>query len=161
MLFVVANAPWQKATRRIADAQDRFDLVAAALDGVDGLAPSRIEIERGGTTYTADTLASLRDTHGDEAELFLIVGTDVADDLHAWERVEEIRTAAELVIVTRPGAPPVPLPGWRVHNVEMPQLDISSTDLRARIAEGRPVDGLMPAPAVRLLRQRALYAGDG
>jgi nicotinate-nucleotide adenylyltransferase len=158
VLFVVANAPWQKAGRRIATAEDRFDLVAAAVEGIDGLEASRLEIDRGGTTYTADTVNELVQPGN---ELFLIVGTDVADDLHTWDRVAEIRAHATLAIVTRPGAAPVPMPGWRVEAVEMPLLDISSTELRRWIAEGRPVDGLMPPGAVRLLRERGLYAGGG
>lgn len=157
VLFTVANRPWQKAATRVTPAEDRFAMVAIALDGIDGLEASRMELDRGGTTYTADTLATLAAEHPG-AELCLIVGTDVADDLHTWERVDEIRALATLAVVTRPGAAPVPLPGWRVETVEMPLLDISSTELREWLAAGRPVDGLVPAPAVRLLRERGLYA---
>lgn len=160
VLYVVANEPWQKADRRIATPQDRFDVTAAALDGIDGLEPSRIEIDRGGVSYTADTVAELRRLHP-EAELFIVVGTDVADDLHTWDRVDELRRHTTLAVVTRPGATPVPMPGWRVAQVEMPLLDLSSTELRRWIAQGRPVDGLIPPQAVRLLRERALYAGPG
>jgi nicotinate-nucleotide adenylyltransferase len=158
VLFVVANRPWQKAGRPLTEAEDRLDLVAAAIDGIDGLAASRLEIDRGGVTYTADTLAALHDEHPD-AELFLIVGTDVADDMHTWERVEEVRRLATIAVVTRPRAEPVPMPGWRTATVEMPLLDISSTELRHWINTGRPVDGLIPAQAVRLLHERGLYAG--
>jgi nicotinate-nucleotide adenylyltransferase len=158
VLFVVANAPWQKQGRDIAGAEDRFDLVAAALDGIEGLEASRMEIDRGGLTFTADTAAALLDQHPG-TELFLIVGTDVADDLHTWERADELRQAVTLAVVTRPGADVVPLPGWRFEAVEMPRLDLSSTELRRWVAEGRPVDGLIPPAAVRLLRERALYAG--
>jgi nicotinate-nucleotide adenylyltransferase len=162
VLFVVANAPWQKQGRRLAPAQDRLDMVEAALDGIDGLEASAIEVERGGVTYTADTLETLAASHP-QAELFLIVGTDVAHDLHTWERQDEIKRRATLAIVTRPGSPPSPSSddGWRTETVEMPQLDVSSSGLRAWLAQGRPVDGLVPAGAVRLLRQRALYAGSG
>ena len=160
VLFVVANAPWQKAGRRLASAEDRFDLVQAAIDGVEGLVASRLEIDRGGTTYTADTVNQLHAQHPG-AELFLIVGTDVADDLHTWDRADEIRQRADLAVVTRPGAAPVPLPGWRTHRVEMPLLDISSTELRRWAAEHRPLDGLVPPKAVRLLRERGLYADPG
>jgi nicotinate-nucleotide adenylyltransferase len=163
VLFVVAHSPWQKAGRAIAPGEDRFALVEAALDGIDGiegLEASRIELDRGGVTYTADTLAALHD-QDPAAELFLIVGTDVADDLHTWERVDEIKALATLAVVTRPGAPVVPLPGWRTASVEMPLLDVSSTELRRWAAEGRPLDGLVPPAAVRLLRERALYSGHG
>jgi nicotinate-nucleotide adenylyltransferase len=160
VLFTVANMPWQKASQSVTSADDRFDLVAAAVDGIAGLEPSRVEIDRGGVTYTADTLAALSDEHPG-AELFLIVGTDVADDLHTWERVDEIRALATLAVVTRPGAAPVPMPGWRLAAVEMPLLDVSSTELRRWLAQGRPVDGLVPAAAVRLIEERGLYALTG
>jgi nicotinate-nucleotide adenylyltransferase len=158
VLLVVANRPWQKAGRPLTGAEDRLELVAAALDGIEGLEASRLEIDRGGVTYTADTLAALHDEHPG-AELFLIVGTDVADDMYTWERVEDVRRLATVAIVTRPGAEPVPMPGWRTATVEMPLLDLSSTELRRWVAEGRPVDGLIPPKAVRLLHDRGLYAG--
>lgn len=161
VLFPVANAPWQKSGRAMTPAQDRYDMVAAALDGVDGLEPSTMEIERGGTTYTADTVAALRREHPDAA-LFLIVGSDVADDLHTWERVDELRPEVTLVVAQRPGATAPPdLNDWRVETLDAPLLDLSSSYLRERLHEGRPVDGLVPPAVVRLIGQRALYALTG
>jgi nicotinate-nucleotide adenylyltransferase len=157
VLLVVANDPWQKAGRAITAAEDRFALVEAAVDGVEGIAASRIEIDRGGTTYTADTLQLLRAERRD-VELFLIVGADVADDLETWDRFEIVRELATLVVVNRPGeTTPRALPGWRVAAVEIPALDVSSTDLRARAKDGRPLEYLVPTPAVRVMRERRLY----
>lgn len=159
VLLVVANVPWQKVgSRTITPAEDRFAMVAAAAEGVAGLEASRIEIDRGGPSYTADTLAELAAAHPG-AELFLVVGTDVADDLDTWERVEEVRRLATLVVVNRPGARVPELAGWRVRFVEIPNLDISSTDLRARAADGRPLDFLVPDAVIRCIRERGLYAG--
>lgn len=167
VLYIVANEPWQKAGRRLTPAQDRYDMVAAALDGLDGLEPSRIEIDRGGTTYTADTVAQLAaeqlgpdpDAASADHELFLIVGADVAAALHTWERVDDVRRAVTLVIARRPGVPTeFPHAGWRVEFVDAPLLDLSSTMLRDWAAEGRPIDGLVPPATVRLLRERGLYA---
>ncbi|HZQ27567.1 MAG TPA: nicotinate-nucleotide adenylyltransferase [Acidimicrobiales bacterium] len=159
VLMVVANTPWQKTgTRAITPAEDRLAMVGAAVDGIEGLEVSRMEVDRGGPSYTADTLAELARAHPG-AELFLIVGTDVADDLHTWVRVDEVARLATLAIVTRPGATPVRPEGWRVELVELPALDLSSTDLRRRVAEGRPIDGLVPPGAVRVIRERRLYAG--
>jgi nicotinate-nucleotide adenylyltransferase len=163
VLMVVANTPWQKAgTRAITPAEDRLAMVSAAVDGIDGLEVSRMEVDRGGPSYTADTLAELARAHADApggVELFLIVGTDVADDLHTWVRADEVARLATLAIVTRPGATPVRPEGWRVEVVELPALDLSSTDLRRRVAEGRPIDGLVPPGAVRVIRERRLYIG--
>ena len=150
VLLVVANQPWQKHARAVTPAPDRFAVVEAAVTNMEGLEASAVEVERGGPSYTADTLD----------ELFLVIGADVADELDSWERMEAVRELATLVVVNRPGVRPTkPLSGWKAVSVEIPALDISSTDLRARAANGRPLDFLVPEPAVRLIRQRGLYAG--
>jgi nicotinate-nucleotide adenylyltransferase len=162
VLLVVANVPWQKADRRaVTPADDRFAMVEAALADVEGLEASRIEIDRGGPSYTVDTLEAL---HADRpgADLFLVVGLDVVRELHTWSRAERLPDLADLVVVNRPGEtwvePPEP---FEVHRVEMPALDISGTDIRRRVAEGRPIDFLVPPGAVRVIRERGLYAGGG
>jgi nicotinate-nucleotide adenylyltransferase len=162
VLLMVANIPWQKAgARPVSAAEDRLAMVAAAVGDVQGLEASSLEIERGGISYTADTLAQLAECHPG-AGLYCVVGADVASQLHTWERVEAVRRLATLVVVNRPGAaPPAELAGWRMAQVEVPALDISSTDLRARVTDGRPLDFLVPAAAVRCIRERGLYAGSG
>jgi len=161
VVLMVANVPWQKtAARQVSPAQDRFDMVAAAVDGVPGLEASRLEIDRGGPSYTADTVSQLATMHPG-AELFVIVGWDVSAELGSWERLEEVKDLASLVVVNRPGtAPPSGLrrQGWRLEQVTVPNLDISSTDLRARAATGRPLDYLVPEPVVRVMHERGLYA---
>lgn len=161
VLLVVASAPWQKEGRVGAAAEDRLAVVEAAVAGVEGLVASRIEIDRGGESVTADTLLQLEvDNPGDE--LFLIVGADVAADLPSWKRVPECQRLATLVVVDRPGAPRLELdPSWRVERVPVPRLEVSSSDVRARVAAGVPIDFLMPAAAVSCLRRLGLYAGNG
>lgn len=159
VLLVVANKPWQKQARVVTPASDRFAVVEAAVTGVEGLEASPLEVERGGLSYTADTLDELSRRHP-AAELFLVIGADLADELDTWERVEAVRKQATLVVVNRPGVRPTkPLSDWKMVSVEIPALDISSTDLRARAATGRPLDFLVPEPAVRVIRQRGLYSG--
>ncbi|MGH9164743.1 MAG: nicotinate-nucleotide adenylyltransferase [Acidimicrobiales bacterium] len=159
VLLVVANRPWQKEDRRpVTPAEDRFAMVAAAVEEADGLEACRLEIDRGGTSYTADTVAQLHvdDPH---AELFLIVGADVAAELDTWVRREELYPALTLAVVSRASVPtPAPAPPWRSVIVETPRLEVSSSDLRRRVADGRPLDGLVPAAALRQLRRRGLYA---
>jgi nicotinate-nucleotide adenylyltransferase len=161
VLLVVANEPWQKAHLPLSPAADRLAMVEAAVDGVDGVSASAIEIERDGVSYTADTLAELaRRCPG--APLHVVLGSDAAAGLDSWERAEEVRTSASVVVVTRPGAEQAPLPpGWTARPVEVPRLDVSSTDLRARVVDGRPLDWLVPAPVVSLIRDRGLYAAGG
>ncbi|HEX2064124.1 MAG TPA: nicotinate-nucleotide adenylyltransferase [Acidimicrobiales bacterium] len=159
MLLVVANIPWQKTDlHTITPAEDRYAVVEAAVEGVEGIEASRLELDRGGRSYTADTVAALADLHPG-AELFVVVGSDLVPALDSWERVEEVRDRAVLVIVVRPGtAVSLPPPPWRYEVVQVPALDVSSTDLRDRVATGRPIDVLVPPPAVREIRRRGLYA---
>jgi nicotinate-nucleotide adenylyltransferase len=164
VILMVANVPWQKTgSRAVSTAEDRFALVEAAVGDVPGVEAGRLEIDRGGVSYTADTLAEMRATHpGDE--LFLIVGWDVAAQLSTWERRQEIQSLAALVVVNRPGTRrPTGLDerGWRVEEVTVPNLEISSTDLRARAADGRPLDYLVTDAAVRCIRARRMYADNG
>jgi nicotinate-nucleotide adenylyltransferase len=164
VILVVANVPWQKADMRtVTSAELRYELVKAAVGDVPGLEAGRQEIDRGGESYTADTLQQVHEDNPD-AELFLVVGWDVAGELATWERQEDVQSLATLVIVNRPGAGrPRGLDGagWRVEEVSVPNIEMSSTDLRARADDGRPLDYLIPQAAVHFIRSRNLYAGDG
>lgn len=158
VILMVANVPWQKeGSRTITPAADRLAMVEAAVAGVAGLEVGRLEVERGGPSYTADTLRELHDLEGD-ADFFTIVGDDAALGIHSWERVGEILKASTMVVVDRPGTKAV-LPSdidWV--RVEVPRLDVSSTDLRARIADGRPLDWLLTQPVLDVIRRRGLYS---
>ena len=159
VLLVVANSPWQKSGRRITPAAGRLAVVEAAVAGTDGVEASGIEIDRGGESFTADTLEQLVAEDPDR-ELFLVVGADVAADLHTWRRPEVVAGLATLVVVTRSGSPSVEVgPPWRARFVQIPDLDISSSDLRARAADGRPLDHLVPLPAIARIRDLGLYSG--
>ena len=157
VVMMVANVPWQKdGTREITAAEDRLAMVAAAVESVPGLVPGRHEIDLGGNSYTADTLRVL-EAEFPGAELFTIVGDDAAAQLHTWERSDEVRERSRLVVVDRPGAP-VALDetvDW-IH-VEVPRLEVSSTDLRSRFCDGRPLDYLLTDPVLDVIRQRSLY----
>lgn len=159
LLLVVANVPWQKSgLRSITAAEDRFALVSAAVGDVEGVEASRLELDRGGPSYTVDTVEEIA-RQFPSASLFCVVGADVADVLGTWERSDVIAELATLVVVNRPGSVrTAPLDGWRVEEVEVPALEVSSTDLRARAADGRPLDYLVPVGAIRCIRARGLYA---
>jgi nicotinate-nucleotide adenylyltransferase len=159
VLVVVAGDPWQKQGRVCAPAEARFEMVAASIEGVEGLEASRLEIDRAGPTYTIDTVEALQ-SDDPSRELFLIVGSDVAASMGTWHRVDDLRAAVTLAIVDREDvAPSTPPAGWQCVRVHMPRLDVSSTDLRRRIAAGEAVDFLVPLPAARVLRARGLYTG--
>ena len=154
VLLVVAGDPWQKHGTVVASAAARYDMVAAALDDVDGFEASRLEIDRPGPSYMADTAAALS---APERELVLIIGADAAARLDTWQRCDELRALVTLAVVGRADVEGPPPEGWRSVSVPMPRLDVSSTELRRRVAQGEPIDFLVPAPAVRVIRERGLY----
>jgi nicotinate-nucleotide adenylyltransferase len=159
VLLVVAGDPWQKRGRVVAPAADRLALVAAAVEEVDGVEASGIEVERGEASVTADTLEALT---APGRELFLVLGADAVANMPTWRRLEETRHLATVVVVERAGdahSEP-PGPGWRVERIAIPRLDISSTELRERLRDGHPVDGLVPGEVVREIHRRGLYT-DG
>ena len=156
VLLVVAGDPWQKRGRVAASAGDRLALVEAAVDGIDGVEASAIEIERDAPSVTADTLEALA---APERQLFLVLGADAVANMGTWRRLDETRDLATVVVVERAGdahSEP-PGPGWRVERVSIPRLDIASTDLRQRLRDGRPIDGLVPPEVVRTIERRGLY----
>lgn len=158
LLLVVANDPWQKTgSRPVSSARDRLAMVEAAVAEVAGLQASALEIERGGTSYTADTLSALASEQLDR-ELFLVLGSDAARGLPTWERVDEVLALAQVVVVTRPGTEDFVAPiGPRWERVEVPRLEVSSTDLRARFVDGRPLDYLLTQPVIDCIASRGLY----
>jgi nicotinate-nucleotide adenylyltransferase len=158
VLLVVAGRPWQKVgTRGISQTADRYAMVEAAVGTVEGLEASRLEIDRPGMSYTADTLEALRADDPD-AELFVVLGSDAAAGLPSWERADEVRAAATIVVVERPGTREAEPPqGWSWERVEVPRLEVSSTDLRARVADGRPLDYLLTPEVIATIEARGLY----
>jgi nicotinate-nucleotide adenylyltransferase len=158
VLLVVANEPWQKVgTREISPAEDRLAMVEAAVGDLDRIEASDLEIARGGPSFSVETLEALRSGHPG-ADLFLIVGADAVGALHTWERATELPHLATLVLVDRPGVqaddPPA---GWPLERVEIPRVEVSSTDLRSRVGEGRPLDFLIPPAVATCIAERRLY----
>jgi nicotinate-nucleotide adenylyltransferase len=130
-------------------------MLVAALDGAVGLEASRIELDRDGPTYTIDTVEQLQ---APGRELVLVMGSDVAANLDSWHRVDDLRDLVTLAIVDRDDVALADPEGWRVVRVSVPRMQLSSTDLRRRVAAGEPIEFLVPMPAVRVLRAYGLYA---
>ena len=161
VMLVVAGDPWQKtAEAEITPAETRLAMTRAAVDGLDELEVSAIEIERRGPSYTADTLEILRDlTH---ASWFLIVGSDAAEGLATWHRPDDVARLATTVVVDRGGReggrPPA---GWDHEVVQVPALEISSSDIRRRVAVGEPIRGLVPEMIADRIEMQGLYRRPG
>ena len=160
VLFVVAGDPWQKRGRVVAPATERLALVELAIDSIDGLEASAIEVEREGASVTADTLEALQRPG---RELYLVLGADAVANMGTWRRLDETRDLATVVVIERAGDSEATPPGegWRYERVAIPRLDVSSTDLRERLAAGRSIDGMVPPAVVRRIQARKLYTGSG
>lgn len=164
VLLTVANDPWQKTSptdgRQVVDitsAGRRLAMVAAAVEGLDGIEADDIEIRRGGPTYTADTLVDLENRYPG-ADLLLLVGVDVATHLDTWLRPDEIRERATIVVMTRPGSGQLFLPeGWEYDLLQVPAYDISSSEVRRRVAAGEGVGAMVPPSVILLIEEVGLY----
>jgi nicotinate-nucleotide adenylyltransferase len=162
LLMMTANIPWQKAgARSVTSALDRLAMVTLLVEGMAaGVVVSTLELDRGGQSYTADTVAEVQAQHP-SADLFVIVGSDVAAQLDTWKKRDELRESATIVVYDRPGsAGATPPAGWTYQRIDVPQLAVSSTDIRQRRSEGRPIDGLVPPAVLRYIDDRGLYLDD-
>ena len=163
LLLVVANDPWQKSGQRaVSGTEDRLALTEALAQEVPGAEISRLEVERGGPSYSVDTAEAVRAEaagRGRRAELFLVVGADLVGEIETWHRAGDLKDLVTLAVVSRPTSPaPAVPPGWRVVRLEGPQVSVSSSEVRDRIAAGDPVEGLVPEGVIRCIRRRGLYA---
>jgi nicotinate-nucleotide adenylyltransferase len=157
VILMVANVPWQKVVQRdITPADDRLAMVEAAVQEVEYLEAGDHEIAVGGHSFTADTLAWLRSQHPD-AGLYTIVGDDAAAGIHTWERVDEVLSLSRMVVVDRPGGRVTLDDSIDWIRVEVPRLEVSSTDLRQRCIDGRPLDYLVTEAVLDVIRSRGLY----
>jgi nicotinate-nucleotide adenylyltransferase len=158
VVFVPTGQPWQKAEREVSRAEDRYLMTVVATASNPRFSVSRVDIDRGGPTYTADTLADLHREFPD-ADLFFITGADALSQILSWHRVDELFSLAHFVGVTRPGYELADghLPAGAVSLVEVPAMAISSTDCRRRVADGHPVWYLVPDGVVQYIAKRGLY----
>jgi nicotinate-nucleotide adenylyltransferase len=159
VVFVPTGQPWQKDARKVSPSEDRYLMTVIATASNPRFSVSRIDIDRGGPTYTIDTLRDLRAERGDEAELFFITGADAMAQIMSWQDVNELFKLAHFVGVTRPGHRLTGhgLPEDKVSLVEVPALAISSTDCRQRVARGEPIWYLVPDGIVQYIAKRRLY----
>ncbi|HZA26619.1 MAG TPA: nicotinate-nucleotide adenylyltransferase [Actinomycetota bacterium] len=161
VLFVPAGRPWQKDS--FSEAEDRYTMTVLGTAAHERFAVSRTEVDRTGPTYTADTMEGLRDFYGSGTGLYFIIGADAVQKVDTWRGVERLVGLAEFIAVARPGAGNTLHPlntSILVHKLAIPGVDISSTDVRARVADGRPIDFLVPAPVARYIRRSGLYGAE-
>jgi nicotinate-nucleotide adenylyltransferase len=160
-VFVPTGAPWQKSERVVTAAEDRYLMTVIATASNPRFSVSRVDVDRGGPTYTIDTLRDLRAAYPD-SELYFITGADALADIFTWRDADELFALAQFVGCTRPGYTMDPailakIPHDRVTMVEVPALAISSTDCRRRTTRGEPVWYLVPDGVVQYIAKHHLY----
>ena len=156
VMMMVAADPWQKRDQVHASALDRFELVQLACQEIDGLIASDLELLRDGPTYTIDTVELLESV---ERELVLIVGEDAASNVASWHRWPELQAKVTIAVLNRPGSRHDSNgdPSGLGIAVQMPDLAISSSEIRRRIASRAPIDGLVPLAVVHRIALGDLY----
>ncbi|MFF0656479.1 MULTISPECIES: nicotinate-nucleotide adenylyltransferase [Micromonospora] len=159
VVFVPTGQPWQKVEEAVTPAEDRYLMTVIATASNPRFQVSRVDIDRGGPTYTVDTLRDLHAEYGPKAQLFFITGADALERILSWKDLDEALELAHFIGVTRPGFELTDkhLPADSVSLVQVPAMAISSTDCRARVARGEPVWYLVPDGVVQYIAKRRLY----
>lgn len=160
VIFVPAADPPHKERRPdMASAEDRFTMVRLATERIPCFQASRLEVERPGKSYTVDTLRQLRRLHPD-SQLYLIIGADNVAQLPTWHDPEAILGLCTVVAGSRQVSGPEPPPpelAQRVQTVQTRCVEVSSTEIRQRLAAGRPISYLVPDRVEEFIRSRRLY----
>jgi nicotinate-nucleotide adenylyltransferase len=158
VVFVPTGQPWQKTQRDVTAAEDRYLMTVIATASNPRFSVSRADIDRGGPTYTVDTLRDLRGAYPDD-DLYFITGADAIEAILSWHAVQELFRLAHFIGVTRPGysLDGGHLPSGAVTLVDVPAMAISSTDCRSRVAQGRPIWYLVPDGLVQYIGKHGLY----
>jgi nicotinate-nucleotide adenylyltransferase len=166
--FMPAAVPPHKKDRAMAPGTARIEMLELAIAGHPAFSVSRYEVDRGGVNYTVETLAHLHQ-ESPGSELFFLLGADMLYDLPHWREAGKVCDLATVVVVGRPGMGPLTLDFLRAvttserieairgQQVEMPEIGISSTELRRRIAQGRSIRYQTPAAVAEFIGSRGLY----
>jgi nicotinate-nucleotide adenylyltransferase len=167
LLVPVGEAP-HRAVDLDAGPETRVDLCQAAVAGDERFGVSRVEVDREGPSYTVDTLRALGEGTGGEDELVVILGGDQAAELRRWHDPGGVLSLAEVAVTTRGNVGPAEVRtrladlrgAERLRFFSMPRIDVSSTLVRARVAEGLPIRYLVPDPVEALITERGLYQAE-
>jgi nicotinate-nucleotide adenylyltransferase len=163
VVFIPTGQPWMKEDRDVSGAEHRYLMVVIATAANPRFSVSRLEIDREGPTYAVDTLKALRAERDDDVELFFITGADAMLEILQWKSPDEALELAHFIAATRPGfdlaefEQGAPTSDPRVSVMAIPALAISSTDIRRRVHEGRPIRYLVPEGVQTYIEKSGLY----
>jgi nicotinate-nucleotide adenylyltransferase len=163
VLFVPTGQPWMKQHEKVSPPEDRYLMTVIATASNPRFRVSRMDVDRDGPTYAVDTLRGLKSDLSDDVALFFITGADAILEIFQWKQPQELFDLAHFIAATRPGFDIASFeshaethhPGISVMNI--PALAISSTDVRARVHEGRPIRYLVPEGVNSYVQKAALY----
>jgi nicotinate-nucleotide adenylyltransferase len=170
VIFIPTGDPPHKIEDLLAHAEDRYLMTVIATSSNSSFFVSRIEIDRTGKSYTIDTVKELRKIYGSGSELYFITGADAILEILTWKNTREIVTLTKFIAATRPGYDLSKIKGLkttlfdsedeadrRIFIMEIPALAISSTNIRQRIKNGRPVNYLVPEGVNNYILKHGLY----
>lgn len=170
VIFVPAGQPWLKKNREITSAVHRLEMVRRAIAGKAHFELSTVEVDRSGPSYTVDTVAILKKQLGAGARIFFLVGWDSLAELPQWREPSRLIQLCKLVAVTRQGLSRPDLKSLEssIHGItrsvvwlDIPPIDISSSDIRDRVARGLSVRGLVPEVVESYIKENKLYRKVG
>lgn len=157
LLFVPTARPPHRKNGPFASGEARIAMVEAAIEGNDQFTVWTGEFDREGPSYTVDTLRALCDQFTN-AELFLVLGADQFSSFSAWREPEEITRLCEVVVVGRDGEDGNSADHGHPHrSVAVPRLEVSSSGIRERVREGRPIRYLVPRAVARIIQEQGWY----
>ena len=165
VVFLVAGIPPHKPDEPAAPSEDRLAMVERAIASNPSFVASRIELDRAGPSFTADSLEALAADLGPETDLYLIMGMDSLAEIATWHRPDRLIELARLVVVRRPGydadleALDREIPGIaaRTDIIDMPEVEVSSSDLQDRIRNGMPIKYQVPPGVEAYIYDNGLY----
>jgi nicotinate-nucleotide adenylyltransferase len=153
--YIPAGRPWQKLGAGVSDARHRLRMTELATAEIEYFSVDDREVHRDGWTFTIDTVESF-----DGEDIVMIIGADSARGLPTWHRVDELLRQVHIAVVPRPGIESEEVEraiGRDITWLDMPELDVSGTMLRRRVAEGRSIRFLVPGPVMDYVTVHRLY----
>ena len=158
--WVPTGVAWHKLSQPT-PAVHRAAMVELAIRGEPRFVLERCELDRPGPSYTLDTVRQLQAEHGG-ADWVLIIGFDQYASLHQWVGWRELLSRVTLAVAGRAGGLPVAneVAAWPCQRLDLPPMDVSSTEIRQRLVTGLPIDELVPAAVARYIDLHRLYRGN-
>lgn len=170
VIFVPTGKPPHKENQKVTHSEHRYLMTVLATVDNPHFNVSRIEIDREGKTYTVDTIKALKQIYGDSTKLYFITGADAVHEILTWKHAKELLKICEFVAVTRPGYKTKQLKDTvedlrqsfecKVHFLEVPALAISSSDIRVRVSQKRPIQYLVTQSVEEYIHKFNLYTNQ-